>query len=346
MAGEQRVLELRAGRCPRSRPPRGTARSPDWMCAMALRRSSSFTGTEVQPDSRSWPTVAGAGCAAVDVMPPTYRRPRPRPRGRTVGTRCGTGSLCAVRLRWFLSMTLVALTVALAATPRHDGARRDLAGGGRGRRPAPHLAGGRLRRRRVGGRRAVPGHWRSDARLRRHRRPAPLPAAVRRDGPGRGAAGVAHLRRASSTRATSWLDGSYLGDTEGYFAPHTFEVTEALRARGEHHLAVEVTCSRQDDLTAKRNITGVFQHWDCLDPDWNPGGMWRTGPPHRDRARAHQPPACAVPRGHPGAGGAACSAPPSTATPRAPCACTARSARSTTMPTSRWPPAPTRWSGR
>jgi beta-mannosidase len=81
-----------------------------------------------------------------------------------------------------------------------------------------------------------------------------------------------------------WLDGAYLGDTEGYFAPHTFEVTEPLRERSEHHLAIEVTCARQDDKTAKRNITGVFQHWDCLDPDWNPGGIWRpvrlthTGP--------------------------------------------------------------------
>ena len=81
-----------------------------------------------------------------------------------------------------------------------------------------------------------------------------------------------------------WLDGAYLGDTEGYFVPHTFEVTDALRARGEHHLAVEVTCAPQGDLTAKRNLTGVFQHWDCLDPDWNPGGIWRpvrideTGP--------------------------------------------------------------------
>jgi len=81
-----------------------------------------------------------------------------------------------------------------------------------------------------------------------------------------------------------WLDGAYLGDTEGYFAPHTFEVTEALRSRPEHHLAVEVTCSPQRNKAAKRNLTGVFQHWDCLDPDWNPGGIWRpvrvdeTGP--------------------------------------------------------------------
>ena len=27
-----------------------------------------------------------------------------------------------------------------------------------------------------------------------------------------------------------WLDGAYVGDTEGYFFPHDFEVTDALRA--------------------------------------------------------------------------------------------------------------------
>ena len=32
----------------------------------------------------------------------------------------------------------------------------------------------------------------------------------------------------------------------------------------------------RSDRTAKRNLTGVFQHWDCIDPDWNPGGIWRT----------------------------------------------------------------------
>ena len=49
-------------------------------------------------------------------------------------------------------------------------------------------------------------------------------------------------------------------------------------------LGVEVACAPQTDRTHKRNLTGVFQHWDCLDPDWNPGGIWRpvalesTGP--------------------------------------------------------------------
>ena len=27
-----------------------------------------------------------------------------------------------------------------------------------------------------------------------------------------------------------WLDGGYLGATEGYFAPHTFEITDAARS--------------------------------------------------------------------------------------------------------------------
>jgi beta-mannosidase len=72
-----------------------------------------------------------------------------------------------------------------------------------------------------------------------------------------------------------WLDGAYVGTTEGYFFAHAFEVTDAMRARDEHVLGVEVTCSRPTDLTAKRNLTGVFQHWDCLDPEWNPGGIWQ-----------------------------------------------------------------------
>ena len=81
-----------------------------------------------------------------------------------------------------------------------------------------------------------------------------------------------------------WLDAEYLGATEGYFFPHEFEITEAARRHEEHVLAVEVDCPRQSDRTAKRLVTGVFSHWDNLDPDWNPGGLWRpvrvveTGP--------------------------------------------------------------------
>ncbi|MCB0978250.1 MAG: hypothetical protein KDB02_12405, partial [Acidimicrobiales bacterium] len=79
-------------------------------------------------------------------------------------------------------------------------------------------------------------------------------------------------------------DGGYVGDPEGYFFPHKYEITEALAARTDHLLGIEVTCSPQRDPKAKRNITGVFQHDDSLDPDFNPGGLWRrvsierTGP--------------------------------------------------------------------
>jgi beta-mannosidase len=129
----------------------------------------------------------------------------------------------------------------------------------------------------------VPGHWRSTPAfadsdgplLQRCRFDAPSPADGRRswltfDG--------------LFYQGDVWLDGGYLGDTEGYFVPHTFEVTDALRDRSEHALAVEVTCGPERDPTAKRNLTGVFQQGDVLDPTWNPGGIWRpvrlteTGP--------------------------------------------------------------------
>ena len=73
-----------------------------------------------------------------------------------------------------------------------------------------------------------------------------------------------------------WLDGAYLGDPEGYFFPHTYEMTSLARLGPEHVLAIEVTCGRPGDLRAKRNITGVFQHGNVVDPTWNPGGLWRS----------------------------------------------------------------------
>src|SRR5437764_2009277 len=119
----------------------------------------------------------------------------------------------------------------------------------------------------------IPGHWRSS------------PAFVDEDGP------LLYRRHFEATTQEGrrswlvldglfylgdvWLDGSYVGDTEGYFFPHAFEVTDLLGARTEHALAVEAACPRPTDRAAKRNLTGVFQHWDCLDPDWNPGGIWR-----------------------------------------------------------------------
>jgi len=88
-----------------------------------------------------------------------------------------------------------------------------------------------------------------------------------------------------------WLDGEYLGATEGYFARHAFEVTQALRARSEHVLAIEVACPPQHDRSAKRTITGGYWHSPVFDRALNPGGIWRpvrlasSGPVRIDRSR-------------------------------------------------------------
>ncbi|HZQ88081.1 MAG TPA: hypothetical protein VFA83_24750 [Acidimicrobiales bacterium] len=120
----------------------------------------------------------------------------------------------------------------------------------------------------------VPGHWRSTPAFAAS--DGPLLYRRRFESPPPGAGDRAWLTlEGVFYDGDVWLDGSYVGATEGYFFPHTFEVTDALAARREHVLAIEVGCSRQDDRKAKRNLTGVFQHWDCADPDWNPGGLWR-----------------------------------------------------------------------
>ena len=212
------------------------------------------------------------------------------------------------------------------AAPADEGLRRAFAGPGfddRGWEPV-----------------TVPGHWRS------------VPAFAQLDGPLLYRRSFAVDPPSTGNRAwltldgvfydgDVWLDGGYVGATEGYFFPHTFEVTAALTGRAgggradsgggqpprgqpppgqpppgqppsgepspgqpspgqpppgepspaEHVLAIEVGCPRPADRTHKRALTGVFQHWDCLDPDWNPGGIWRpvrlttTGPVRIARLR-------------------------------------------------------------
>jgi beta-mannosidase len=121
----------------------------------------------------------------------------------------------------------------------------------------------------------VPGHWRSE------------PALSASDGP------ILYRRHFDGTppepghrrwvtfdgifyQADVWLDGAYLGDPEGYFFPHSFDIT-ALSRLGDHHaLAVEVACDPERGTRGRRNITGLFQHSEAVDRDWNPGGLWRS----------------------------------------------------------------------
>ena len=121
----------------------------------------------------------------------------------------------------------------------------------------------------------VPGHWRSAARFSDN------------DG------AVLYRRTFSATRPGEdrrvwlkfdgifyqgdvWLDGAYVGDTEGYYLPHDFDVTEQFNERTEHVVAVEVSCPPQNNQAAKRNLTGMFQSSDHLDRRWNPGGIWQS----------------------------------------------------------------------
>jgi beta-mannosidase len=68
------------------------------------------------------------------------------------------------------------------------------------------------------------------------------------------------------------LNGVLLGRGEGYFSPQQYEVTGVLRSKNT--LLVEVECPDEEDKSRKTLITGVFSHWDALDPMTNPGGIW------------------------------------------------------------------------
>ncbi|MCU1397647.1 MAG: putative glycosidase [Acidimicrobiales bacterium] len=137
---------------------------------------------------------------------------------------------------------------------------------------------------------AVPGHWRNE------------PAFATSDGPLLLRTHFDHPIPKADERcwvvldgvfyqADVWFDGAYIGDPEGYFFPHSFDVTSLARLATEHVLAVEVACSPQTSHRGRRNITGVFQNWDAADRSWNPGGLWRdvhietTGAVRLDRLR-------------------------------------------------------------
>jgi len=73
-----------------------------------------------------------------------------------------------------------------------------------------------------------------------------------------------------------WLDGTYLGHTDGYFVPHELEVTEQLGARSEHLLAIEATCRRFGDPDNRTTLTGALQDPELCGSDGViVGGLWR-----------------------------------------------------------------------
>lgn len=116
----------------------------------------------------------------------------------------------------------------------------------------------------------LPAHWQEHPELSRHtgrvvyrRRFAARPELGRR-----------YFLRLNGVfyRVTTYLNGRRLGFHEGYFAPAEFEVTGGLGA--ENLLALEVECPEEEAKLGKHLITGIFSHWDHLDPTLGPGGVW------------------------------------------------------------------------
>src|SRR5262245_65017325 len=77
---------------------------------------------------------------------------------------------------------------------------------------------------------AVPGHWRSNAAFARS--DGPLLYRTRFDASlGEEGERLWLVLDGIFYQGDVWLDGGYLGDTEGYFFPHEFEITDAIAAR-------------------------------------------------------------------------------------------------------------------
>lgn len=72
-------------------------------------------------------------------------------------------------------------------------------------------------------------------------------------------------------RSRVFLNRHFLGEREGYFYPHVFEVTQQIRSHND--LLIEVLCYRERALHAKEQVLGVFGHWDCKQPHLQPGGI-------------------------------------------------------------------------
>ncbi|NJN68674.1 MAG: glycoside hydrolase [Chloroflexaceae bacterium] len=88
-----------------------------------------------------------------------------------------------------------------------------------------------------------------------------------------------------------YFNGADLGCHEGYFDPYEHDITALLQP--DNTLLMEVSCPEERNKRGKRMITGVFSHWDCLDPHANPGGIWlpvelhASGPTRIQAVRCH-----------------------------------------------------------
>ncbi len=90
-----------------------------------------------------------------------------------------------------------------------------------------------------------------------------------------------------------WLDGDYLGNTDGYFVPHEMEITDQVTARPDHVLAVAAMCARFGDPDRRTSLTGALQDPELIGSDdvivggiWRPARIRSSGPIAIRHARA------------------------------------------------------------
>ena len=55
-----------------------------------------------------------------------------------------------------------------------------------------------------------------------------------------------------------WLNGRYVGTTDGYFVSHGFDITKHLEDRSDHLLAVDVSCAPYKDTGGRTSLMGAL----------------------------------------------------------------------------------------
>lgn len=127
----------------------------------------------------------------------------------------------------------------------------------------------------------VPGHWRQVPQLA----PTDGPVCYRRRvtvGPRPDGARRFVTFDGVCASADVWCDGAYLGATDGYFVPHTFELEPGAAGAdaGEHLLALEVHCHAETPERPRHGLLGALTDPRRVPPGWNPGGIWRPARIH------------------------------------------------------------------
>ncbi len=122
---------------------------------------------------------------------------------------------------------------------------------------------------------SVPGHWTEHDRLRSrrsvlYRTTFSLPVADRDDN-------SRHwiVFDGIWQSADVWLDGHYLGPTDGWFTAQEFEITDALSDGDDHQLLVEVMAPARTVDGPSRNLSGIYDDTDVVGHD-NLGGIWKS----------------------------------------------------------------------